>query len=351
MYIILISNKLKNVKSSVMIYIQKVINIALFEVVNMKEKILKILTENDDYISGEEIGEILGISRAAVWKNIVKLREKGYKIESVSNRGYKLNDKVDILNSDEIKYEDFIHLEEIDSTNEEGKRRANNGCKSGLIIVSDKQTAGKGRLGREWSAKRNEGLYMSIVLRPDIMPQEAPQMTLIAGLAVMKTINKVIGVSSKIKWPNDIILNGKKLVGILTEMNAEMEKVNYIVVGIGINVNNESFGEELNKKATSIYIETGKKFKRSDIINEFVKIFEIYYNEFCKKGFSAFVEEYNENCANVGCSVKTVGGKKKIEGIAKGVNEKGEILIDSNDETIPVMAGEVSLRLSDNRYI
>lgn len=317
----------------------------------MKEKILKILTENDCYISGEEIGEILGISRTAVWKNIVKLREKGYNIESVSNRGYRLTDKIDILNRDEIKYENFIHLEEIDSTNEEGKRQANNGCKSGLVIVSDKQNSGKGRLGREWSAERNEGLYMSIVLRPDIVPQEAPQMTLIAGIAVMKVINKVTGLSSKIKWPNDIILNGKKLVGILTEMNAEMEKVNYIVVGIGININNESFEDELSKKATSLYIETGKRFKRSDIINEFVKIFEIYYNEFCRNGFSSFVEEYNENCANVGCSVRTVGGKREIKGIAKGVNEKGEILIESKGEIIPVMAGEVSLRLSDNRYI
>lgn len=317
----------------------------------MKNKILDLLMDKDGYLSGEEIGNILGISRTAVWKNITKLKEKGYKIESVSNRGYKLVDNSDVLNASEINYDKLIYLEEVDSTNEECKRQADKGCESGLFVVCDRQTAGKGRLGRSWVADKNVGLYMSMVLRPEIMPVEAPQITLIAGIVVRRIINRITGLKASIKWPNDIIVNGKKLVGILTEMSAEMEKVNYIVLGIGINVNMESFEGELKDKATSLYMETGKRFKRSDIINEFLKEFEPSYEIFCKKGFAPFVEEYNSNCANINRSVKTVGGRSEIFGIAKGVNDKGELMILSEDKLVPVFAGEVSLRLDDERYI
>lgn len=317
----------------------------------MKNKILDLLMDKDGYLSGEEIGNILGISRTAVWKNITKLKEKGYRIESISNKGYRLIDNTDVLNEKEINYDKLIYLEEVDSTNEECKRYANKGCESGLFVVCDRQTAGKGRLGRSWVADKNVGLYMSMVLRPEIMPVEAPQMTLIAGIVIRRIINRLTGLKAEIKWPNDIIVNGKKLVGILTEMSAEMEKVNYIVLGIGINVNMEKFEGELRNKATSLYIETGKRFKRSDIINEFLKEFKPCYELFCEKGFEPFTREYNENCANVNKAVKTVGGRNEICGIAKGVNEKGELMILSEDKLVPVFAGEVSLRLNDESYI
>lgn len=317
----------------------------------MKDKILDLLKDKDGYLSGEEIGNILGISRTAVWKNITKLKEKGYRIQSISNRGYRLIDNVDVLNENEINYDKLIYLEEVDSTNEECKRRANKGCESGLFVVSDKQMSGKGRLGRAWLADKNVGLYMSMVLRPEIMPVEAPQITLIAGIVIKRIINRITGLKAEIKWPNDVIVNGKKLVGILTEMSAEMEKVNYIVLGIGINVNMERFEGELINKATSLYMETGKRFKRSDIINEFLKEFKPCYELFCKKGFEPFVEEYNESCVNVNKAVKTIGGRNEICGIAKGVNEKGELMILCGDKLVPVFAGEVSLRLNDNRYI
>ncbi len=317
----------------------------------MKYKILKILSESSDYVSGEEIGSIFGISRAAVWKNISALKSKGYNIESVSNRGYRLIDNIDVLSKDDIKYDNVFYKEEIGSTNDEGKRQAANGCKDKLLVICDNQTAGKGRLGRSWVGEKNAGIYMSFVLMPDILPYKTPQLTLITGVAAMKAINNVTGLKTKIKWPNDIIINGKKLAGILAEMNAEMEKVNYIVVGIGINVNVKSFNDELKDKATSIYIETGKKFKRSDIINEFINQFIKYYNEFCQKGFSVFKNEYNENCANVGMSVKTLGGKEQITGIAKGVNSDGELVIENENGVFNILGGEVSLRLSDDRYI
>lgn len=317
----------------------------------MNYKILELLKKSNEYISGEEIGEKLGISRTAVWKNITKLKEMGYIIESVSNRGYRLDPFSDVLNEYEISYDNLLYMEETDSTNEECKRQAVKGCKSGLLCVCNAQSAGKGRLGRRWQAEKNAGVYMSMLFRPDIMPYETPQLTLVAGIAVKRVLNKISGVKAEIKWPNDVIINGRKITGILTEMSAEMEKVNYIVTGIGINVNNSDFPDEIRDKATSLYIETGRKFKRSDIIVSLAEEFTDCYNKFINEGFSAFIKEYNESCANVGREVKTVGGKEEITGIAKGVNSKGELVIQSGDKEETVLSGEVSLRLSDNRYI
>lgn len=317
----------------------------------MKYKILELLRNKNDYISGEDIGSKLGVSRAAIWKNMSKLKDMGYHIESVSNKGYRLIDNGDVLNEYEIKYKNIIYKPEIDSTNEECKRQANSGCDSGLLVLCDNQTAGKGRLGRVWEADKSNGLYMSMVLKPEIMPAETPQITLVAGIAIRRIIEKLTGLNVQIKWPNDIIVNGKKLVGILTEMSAEIEKVNYIVLGIGINVNTEVYEGDLGEKATSMYIETGRKYKRCDIINEFLTEFLPCYNLFCEKGFDVFKDEYNKNCANINKCVKTIGTKSEISGVAKGVNSNGELVVDSDGELVNIFAGEVSLRLSDNRYI
>lgn len=317
----------------------------------MKNKILDLLENSNEYISGEEIGCLLGISRAAVWKNISRLKEKGYKIESVSGKGYRLVDNADVFDIEAINYNKLLYIEEVDSTNEECRRQAAKGCESGLLVVCDKQTAGKGRLGRKWEAIKNECLCMSIILRPDIMPYETPQITLIAGIAVRRIINRLTYLDVQIKWPNDIIYKGRKLTGILTEMSAEMEKVNYIICGIGINVNTEGFEGELKEKATSIYIETGRRFKRNNIVNEFINEFLPAYELFCREGFAPFVNEYNEYCANVGMEVKTVGGRSEIHGIAKGVNHRGELIINTEEGEVPVFSGEVSLRLKDSRYI
>ncbi len=317
----------------------------------MNFDVLRLLKEENGYISGEEIGKKLGISRAAVWKNITKLKAMGYNIESVSNRGYKLAPFSDVLNEYEIKYDNLVYMEETDSTNEECKRRAAAGCDDGLLAVCSRQTAGKGRLGRSWQAEKNAGVYMSLLSKPDIMPFEAPQITLTAGVAVRRILSEMTGLDFYIKWPNDIVINGKKAVGILTEMNAEMQKVNYIVTGIGINVNNTAFPPDIMQKATSLYMETGVSFKRSDIINRLVPELIDCFDTFEKNGFTAFADEYNKYCANTGREVKTVGGKTEIRGIARGVNERGELIISSEGGEAAVLSGEVSVRLCDDRYI
>lgn len=317
----------------------------------MRYEILDILKERNDYVSGEEIGSIIGISRAGVWKNIKALKNMGYDIVSVTNRGYRLNNIEDVLCKKDIDYDKIEYRNEMESTNEEAKKLASKGCDDGLLVICNNQTKGKGRLGRSWQAEKNKGIYMSMVLYPPILPMDIPEITLVTGIAVMRGVKSATGLETKIKWPNDIIVGGKKLAGILCEMSAEMEKVNYVVIGIGINANNEKFSDEISEKATSVYIETGKKFRRCDIINSFLKEFKKCYNEFIKNGFAPFVNEYNDNCANIGREVKTVGGRTEYRGKAKGVNEKGELIIECENGDAAVMAGEVSLRLENGNYI
>ncbi len=316
----------------------------------MRYKILDILREKKGFVSGEELGGLLGVSRAAIWKNINRLKEEGYDIESVSKKGYRLNDSADILNTNEIKYDNVIYVKKVDSTNDECKRQAEKGCQSGLLVVSDCQTGGKGRLGRDWYSKPAEGLYMSILLKPNISPLEAPQLTLLAGMSVAKAIKKITGLNAGIKWPNDVVVNGKKICGILTEMSAEIERIRYVVTGIGVNINNEVFGKELKEKATSVFLETGKKYKRNIFIDHIVSRLTEYYSLYCKEGFAAFKDEYNSLCLNVGKIVRT-SGNIPIKGKALGVNDKGELLIETDTNIVPVRSGEVSVRLKNNKYI
>lgn len=317
----------------------------------MKYEILKLLKEKQEYISGEEIARTFNVSRTAVWKNISKLKAEGYNIKSVSNRGYFLEESSDILNISEIEYENALFMETVDSTNEECKRQAIKGKNDGLLVVCDYQSAGKGRMGRKWVAEKHHNLCMSFLLYPNISPMKAPQLTLITGIAVCEALNKVTGLSCGIKWPNDIVINGKKAVGILTELSAEIDCIKYVVVGIGINVNNEAFDDELKNKATSIFLETGKKYNRRDFIQPVAQRLMEYYEIYCNEGFEPFVEKYNALCINVGQEVKTVG-KKQISGTALGVNSEGSIIIeDENHKMHQIFTGEVSLRRKDNSYI
>lgn len=215
----------------------------------MKKKILNILKKyEDEYVSGERLSEEFGITRAGIWKHMKSLKEAGYEIESVSNKGYKLIGTPDRIDEEEVtpflktKYigRVFTHFEEIDSTNMEAKRVCAKSAIDGMVITAEAQTKGKGRLGRQWQSPKSRGIWMSVVLTPDISPVLASKTTIIGAAAVYNAL-KDMGIEAGIKWPNDIVVNGKKVCGILTEMNAEMDRINYIVLGIGINVNMEDF--------------------------------------------------------------------------------------------------------------
>lgn len=320
----------------------------------MKEEILRLLRSADGYISGQELCNRFGVSRTAVWKAINQLKEAGYEIEAQQNKGYKLMAAPDLMTEAEIKslmHTDWVakgvlYFDTIDSTNTKAQELAEKGYPSGTLVVADKQESGKGRRGRSWVSPSGTGIFMTLMIKPDINPNNASMLTLVAALAVAKAITSVTGEEAMIKWPNDIVVNGKKVCGILTEMNAQFDYINHIVVGIGINVHNESFPEEISQMASSLMIEAGgKRFHRAQIIAETMSYFEQYYDTFLKtQDLSALVREYDELLVNRNKSVRVLDPKEPFDGKAMGITPKGELIVDTWESRKLVSSGEVSVR-------
>ena len=320
----------------------------------MKEEILRLLRSADGYISGQELCNRFGVSRTAVWKAINQLKEAGYEIEAQQNKGYKLMAAPDLMTEAEIKSlmhtdwvaKEVLYFDTIDSTNIKAQELAEIGYPSGTLVVADKQESGKGRRGRSWVSPSGTGIFMTLMIKPDINPNNASMLTLVAALAVAKAITSVTGEEAMIKWPNDIVVNGKKVCGILTEMNAQFDYINHIVVGIGINVHNESFPEEISQMASSLMIEAGgKRFHRAQIIAETMSYFEQYYDTFLKtQDLSALVREYDELLVNRNKSVRVLDPKEPFDGKAMGITPKGELIVDTWESRKLVSSGEVSVR-------
>lgn len=319
----------------------------------MREKILKVILDNEkEFISGEELSKKLGISRTAIWKHIRILRSQGYNIESVNKKGYRLVDEpTDLLNPQNIyrnlktKFigKNVLHFETIDSTNDYAKKIGNE-LRDGSVIISEEQTKGKGRLGRVWESKAGEGIWMSIILKPNIIPNKAPFITLIAGASIVKALN-ILGVDAKIKWPNDITINNKKLSGILTELSAEIERVNYIVVGIGMNVKDTDFEEELKDKATSLYKEN-YNVSRVDIVKEILCQFEKLYLDYIEKDDKKEVLDIcRQYSAIINKEIYVIKNDQKELVDCIGINEEGNLIIKNKDGNLEeIMSGEVSIR-------
>ena len=220
----------------------------------MKEEILKMLRETDGYISGQELCNKFGVSRTAIWKVMKQLKEAGYNIEAQQNKGYHIVSAPDVMDAAELKSIwkpkwvgcEILYFDSIDSTNTKAQELAEKGYPSGTLVVADKQIAGKGRRGRNWESPSGCGIFMTLMLKPDINPNNASMLTLVSALAVAKALADITGKDAKIKWPNDIVIDGRKVCGILTEMSAQFDYINNIVIGIGINVNNSSFPEEIS---------------------------------------------------------------------------------------------------------
>lgn len=320
----------------------------------MKEEILRLLRSADGYISGQELCNRFGVSRTAVWKAINQLKEAGYEIEAQQNKGYRLMAAPDLMTEAEIKSlmhtewvaKEVLYLDTIDSTNTKAQELAEKGYPSGTLVVADKQESGKGRRGRSWVSPSGTGIFMTLMIKPDINPNNASMLTLVAALAVAKAITSVTGEEAMIKWPNDIVVNGKKVCGILTEMNAQFDYINNIVVGVGINVHNESFPEEISQMASSLMIEAGgKRFHRAQIIAETMLYFEQYYDTFLKtQDLSALVREYDELLVNRNKSVRVLDPKEPFDGKAMGITPKGELIVDTWESRKLVSSGEVSVR-------
>ncbi|WP_448754972.1 biotin--[acetyl-CoA-carboxylase] ligase [Agathobacter sp.] len=320
----------------------------------MKEEILRLLRSADGYISGQELCNRFGVSRTAVWKAINQLKEAGYEIEAQQNKGYRLMAAPDLMTEAEIKSlmhtdwvaKEVLYFDTIDSTNTKAQELAEKGYPSGTLVVADKQESGKGRRGRSWVSPSGTGIFMTLMIKPDINPNNASMLTLVAALAVAKAITSVTGEEAMIKWPNDIVVNGKKVCGILTEMNAQFDYINHIVVGIGINVHNESFPEEISQMASSLMIEAGgKRFHRAQIIAETMSYFEQYYDTFLKtQDLSALVREYDKLLVNRNKSVRVLDPKEPFDGKAMGITPKGELIVDTWESRKLVSSGEVSVR-------
>ena len=320
----------------------------------MKKKILNILKKNQgEYISGEKLSEELGITRAGIWKHMKALKEAGYHIESVSNKGYKLLGAPDKINEDEVagflktKYvgRSLYHFEEIDSTNTEAKRQCTQNVIEGMVITAEEQSKGKGRLGRKWTSPKGTGIWMSVVLTPDLSPVLAPKTTIIGAAAVYNAL-KDMGIDVGIKWPNDIIIQGKKVCGILTEMNAEIDKINYIILGIGINVNMEEFPEELKDKATSLKVHLNKEVSRKELTGRILNYIEYYYDLFKNTGsIKEVINICRKGSVLLGKEVRVINGGKETICTAIDIDEDGELVVKHEDGTIhKVLSGEVSVR-------
>lgn len=318
----------------------------------MQDKILQELKQADDYISGQRLCEKYGVSRSAVWKAINSLRKKGYKINSATNRGYRLEFSADIISVNEVKGylhtqligKDIYVLESVDSTNDYLKALGANGAKNGVCVFAREQTAGKGRLGRQWSSNKDLGVWMSVLMRPNITPAEVCAITPMAGYAVCKALREVCDINCNIKWPNDIVIGNKKICGILTEMSAETDKVNYVVTGIGINTDNEAFPPEIAEKATSILLETNKMFEKSliaarvlDNLEDIIRKTEF---EFTKD----FLKAYKEMCISLNREVGFSRKGQLYKGTAIDISEKGGLIVKTlDDEIYEVTTGEVTV--------
>lgn len=323
----------------------------------MKEKILNLLQETEGYLSGQRLCELLGVSRTAVWKYIRQLQEEGYVIDAVKNKGYCLRENQDVFSLHELaRYmknmqTDWLghtlrFYQTIDSTNLEAKRLADDRMPEGTLVVADYQESGRGRLGRVWASPSGCGLWMSMILRPSFLAQQASMVTLVTAMAVMEAIEEVCGIQVQIKWPNDLVAQGKKVCGILTEMGMEEGRISFIVPGIGINVNNDSFPEELGGKAISLAMLTGQKVNRAQLAAAVCRYFEKYYADFLLHGNLAGMKDaYNARLVNRDKQIVVSDGARSFTCISEGIDETGALLVQKEDGTRKaITSGEVSVR-------
>lgn len=320
----------------------------------MKADILKVLRDSEDYVSGQQLCDELGVSRTAIWKAIKQLRLKGYVIDAVKNKGYKLVSAPDVFSGNEISSRlqtkwagKPIHFfEETGSTNNDCRRFLEEGDPHGVLVVADSQSMGKGRRGRGWISPKGTTISMSIGLRPTFMPDKASMLTLVMAMSVCKAICELTGAKAQIKWPNDIVVNKKKVCGILTEMSTQMDYIEHVIIGVGINVNQTEFEEEIAKTATSLLVEMDKQYDRNLIVQKVTEYFEQYYEAFVETcDMSTLMGEYNNWLVNKNAKVRVLDPKGEFDGTAKGINETGELIVETEDgQTTNVYAGEVSVR-------
>ncbi|NLN29260.1 MAG: biotin--[acetyl-CoA-carboxylase] ligase [Firmicutes bacterium] len=322
----------------------------------MRQALIKqFLAAEGRYVSGAELASRLGVSRNAVWKQVESLRDLGYSIEAVPRKGYRLVERPDRLYPWELgavltteRFGRHIEYHEsIGSTNERAKALGVAGKPEGCIVVAEEQTAGRGRLGRSWISPFAEGLFVSLLLRPPFRPWEAPKLTLLSAVAVQRAISEVCGLESKIKWPNDLELRGKKVCGILVEMGMEMDAVSYVVVGIGINANLrvDVLPDDVRERATSLRHELGRPVDRVALLASLLSYFERLYDQALGDGFRTVLELNRRLSSTLGRRIRVLTARDEWEGVAVDIDHNGALLVRRDDGSVQaVHSGEVSIR-------
>jgi BirA family biotin operon repressor/biotin-[acetyl-CoA-carboxylase] ligase len=324
------------------------------------EIILHILKENrGHYISGESLAKVTGITRAGVWKQIEHLREIGYRIDSIPHKGYCLSAVTPVLHPLELKEnlntavfgKKIYYQPEVDSTNQWARSMASQGEEEGAVFIAETQTHGKGRLGRSWVSAPGMGLWVSLILRPRISPAELAVITVITAVAAAQAIKTISGIQVQIKWPNDLVYQDRKLGGILAELNGEMDRVHYLIVGIGMNVNHETadFPSELAEKATSLrIIRGGGEIPRKELLGEFLRMFEGSYFSLVKDDVSPdrvyrFIEYATGHSATLGKKVTISQGSGRVyQGEALGLEPDGSLKVkDEAGNILVIHSGEI----------
>lgn len=309
----------------------------------------------DGTISGAELSQRLGLTRAAIWARIEELRRLGYEIEASPHLGYRLLSTPDVLHADDLLTRlgktrvvgrDIRVFQETTSTSDVAEKLARDGVKEGVVVFAESQTKGRGRLGRRWLSPPGKGLWFSVLLRPDLRPQEATQLTIAAATALRRAIQIETGLSPDIKWPNDILIRGRKVAGILTELSAELDRVKHVLLGIGVDVNLTA-GElpiELRRSVTSLKAETGKSVFRPALAVAILRELDADYARVCGGQFAGVAEEWARFCTTRGEEVTIVMGERRVRGRAEALDEAGALLVRTEHGHLErVIGGDVTL--------
>jgi BirA family biotin operon repressor/biotin-[acetyl-CoA-carboxylase] ligase len=318
-----------------------------------EELVLAFLAEaGDQFVSGEAISDKLGLTRAAVWKHVNALRSQGYRIDAVPARGYRLAEVPDrltalelrpLLNTHDIGRTLVAH-EELASTSDLAKALADEGADHGTVVVAETQTAGRGRRGRAWVSPPRKNVYFSVVLRPELPPPRATELTLVASLAICDALRQA-GVDAGIKWPNDVLARGRKIAGILTELAAEPDRVHWVVLGVGVNVNasRDDFPPELRDEATSILLERGEPAPRALFTAACLTALEDWLDAHDERGFDAIRHAWRERSVTLGREVMVRAEGRELTGVAEDLDEQGALLVRTSAGVERVFAGDVHL--------
>ncbi|MFT8320534.1 MAG: biotin--[acetyl-CoA-carboxylase] ligase [Bacillus sp. (in: firmicutes)] len=320
---------------------------------NLRKKLLEAFTSRpEEYISGQELADVLGCSRTAIWKHIEELRKDGFTLEAVRKKGYRIINVPEKIIPDEIRFGlktqsigRNIHYEEtVESTQKIAHKLALEGAAEGTLVVAEEQLGGKGRMDRSWHSPKYKGIWMSLLLRPNISMMQAPQLTLLTAVAVVQGIEEVTGLQPQIKWPNDLLIEGKKVTGILTELQADSDRIQSIIIGIGINVNQqlEDYPEEIQSIATSLYIEKKEKWNRAHIIQAILMQIEKLYSLYLENGFYPIKLLWESYAVSIGKKVTARTLSRNIDGIALGITDEGVLLLeDENGITHQIYSADI----------